>query len=72
MYSNYKSKEEKKIEYNLFVLLEKYTKYVYQILEKLKIEILDIPYNKYFQNHIMCVISCATNKLNTKIAYNSN
>lgn len=71
-YSDFKVKEEKKIEYNLFVLLEKYTKYVYQILEKLKIEILDIPYNKYFQNHIMCVISCATNKLNTKIAYNNN
>lgn len=52
--------------------MEKYKKHLFKILVKIKLEIYDIPYNKYFQNHIMCVISCATNELNTKIAYNSN
>jgi hypothetical protein len=71
-FDNANSNEEKKIEYNLFVLLEKYKTYLYSILEKLKLEILNIPLNHYFQNHIMCVIGCAENKLNTKVAYNSN
>ena len=68
-YKPSKYNEEKKIEFNLCILIEKYKKYLFNILEKLKLEIYDIPYNKYFQNHIMCVISCATNELNTKIAY---
>lgn len=71
-YNPSKCNEDKKIEFNLFVLIEKYKKYLFAILEKLKLEIYDIPLNHYFQNHIMCVISCATNDLSTKIAYNSN
>ena len=71
-YTQYNFYENKKIEFNLLILIEKYKKHIFNILEKLKLEIYDIPFNKYFQNHIMCVISCATNELNTKIAYNSN
>jgi hypothetical protein len=71
-YSHLKCNQDKKIEYNLSILFEKYKKHLYIILEKLKIEIYNIPYNKYFQNHIMCVISCATNELNTKISYKIN
>ena len=67
-----KYNEEKKIEFNLLILIEKYKKYLFAILEKLKLEIYNIPLNHYFQNHIMCVISCATNELSTKIAYKSN
>ena len=65
----HKYNEDKKIEFNLCILMGKYKKYLFNILEKLKLEIYDIPYNKYFQNHIMCIISCANNELNTKISY---
>ena len=71
-YSPLQCGEDKKIEFNLLILIEKYKKYLFAILEKLKLEIYNIPLNHYFQNHIMCVISCATNELSTKIAYNGN
>lgn len=64
--------ETKEIKHNLDVLMFKYKKYGFELLSKLKLEIFDIPLNHCFQNHLMFVISCATNELNTKIAYNSN
>lgn len=62
----------KEVKYNFKILFDRYKKYIYDLLVNLKIEIDNIPLNKCFQNHLMMVISCATNDLNTKIAYHSN
>ena len=42
---------------------------IYYILEDLINEICYLPINRYYQNNISLVISCATNHLNTKIGY---
>ena len=57
---------------NINILLLKYKQYFFNDLDKLKIEIFNIPENKFFQNHIQFVIGVCNNELNTKIAYHSN
>jgi hypothetical protein len=65
-------KDTVEIRNNINILLLKYKKYFFNDLEKLKIEIYNIPENKFFQNHIQFVIGVCNNELNTKIAYHSN
>ena len=67
-----KFNEVNEIKHNLEILLIKYKTYLFDKLEKLKIEINNIPLSTYFQNHIQFVIGVCNNELNTKIAYSSN
>ena len=50
-------------------LYNNYKNFGFKILDKLKIEDLSIPLNKYFQCHLMFVMGVYTNELNTKVDY---
>jgi hypothetical protein len=54
---------------NLEIILLRYKKYVFAILDKLKKEIANLPLNKYFQNHSLFTMGVYEQKLNTKINY---
>jgi len=55
--------------HNFEILFNIYKDSIYYILEDLINEICYLPINRYYQNNISLVISCATNHLNTKIGY---
>ena len=59
----------KEILFNIEILFKKYTKYIYNIINDIVMEVKNLPLNRYYQNNISLVISCATNNLNTKINY---
>lgn len=54
---------------NLEIILARYKKYVFAILDKLKKEIVNLPLNQYFQNHSLFTMGVFEQKLNTKINY---
>ena len=54
---------------NIKMSFNNYKKFGFKILNKLKIEAMEVPINKYFQNHMMFVMGIYTNELNTKIDY---
>lgn len=54
---------------NLEIINIEYKKNIHNILNNLILEIHNLPLNRYYQNNISLVISCATNNLNTKINY---
>lgn len=57
------------INYNMNAFYNNYKNFGFKVLDKLKLEALSIPLNKYFQNHMMFVMGVYTNELNTKVDY---
>ncbi len=55
--------------YNLELLFNRYKYFVFNILDKLKNEIINLPLNKYFQNHMMFVMGIYETRLNTLIKF---
>jgi hypothetical protein len=66
---NFDKNKIKDINYNMNALYNNYKNFGFKILDKLKIEALSIPLNKYFQCHLMFVMGVYTNELNTKVDY---
>jgi hypothetical protein len=57
------------IMFNLETLINNYKSFGFKTLNKLKIELINIPLNPYFQNHLTFVMGMYTNELNTKIDF---
>ena len=57
--------------YNLEAILNNYRLFGFKILDKLKVEIINIPLNPYFQNNLTFVMGQYTNELNTKIDFDT-
>jgi len=57
------------IDNNIYSLFNNYKLFGFDILNKLKIEALEIPRCKYFQNHLTFVMGMMTNELNTKFDF---
>ena len=55
--------------YNLELLFERYKYSIFNILDKLKNEVMNLPLNKIFQNHLMFVMGVYETKLNTLINF---
>ena len=66
---NLDKKYTSEINYNMNAFYNNYKNFGFKILDKLKLEALSIPLNKYFQNHLMFVMGVYTNELNTKVDY---
>jgi hypothetical protein len=66
---NLDKKFTKEINYNMNAFFSNYKNFGFKVLNKLKLEALNIPLNKYFQNHMMFVMGIYTNELNTKVDY---
>jgi len=60
-------KDQIKIENNIKALFTNYKIFGFEILDKLKMETINIPFCKYFQNHLTFVMGIFDNELNTKI-----
>lgn len=54
---------------NIIAINYNYTKFGFKILDKLKIEIVNIPINKNFQNFLTFLLGIWEDELNTKIDY---
>ena len=67
---NFDKKYQNEIIYNINAIFNNYKLFGFKILDKLKIEAIHIPLNKYFQNHLMFVMGQYQNEINTKIKYN--
>jgi hypothetical protein len=55
--------------YNLEILFNRYKYSIFNILDKLKNEVINLPLNKIFQNHSMFVMGVYETKLNTLINF---
>lgn len=66
---NLEKKYISEINYNMNAFYNNYKNFGFNVLDKLKMEALSIPLNKYFQNHLMFVMGVYTNELNTKVDY---
>lgn len=55
--------------YNLECIINNYKIFGFKVLNKLKIEAINIPLNSYFQNNLTFVLGQYTNELNTKIDF---
>ena len=55
--------------YNLELLFDRYKYSIFNILDKLKNEVMNLPLNKIFQNHLMFVMGVYETKLNTLINF---
>jgi hypothetical protein len=55
--------------YNLELLFDRYKYSIFNILDKLKNEVINLPLNKIFQNHLMFVMGVYETKLNTLINF---
>jgi hypothetical protein len=55
--------------YNLELLFDRYKYSVFSILDKLKNEVMNLPLNKIFQNHLMFVMGVYETRLNTLINF---
>ena len=55
--------------YNLELLFDRYKYSIFDILDKLKNEVINLPLNKIFQNHLMFVMGVYETKLNTLINF---
>lgn len=58
------------INLNIKALNHNYEKFGFNILDKLKHEIINLPSSKIFQNYLTFVMGQYNNELNTKIDYN--
>tara|TARA_A100001015_G_scaffold321540_1_gene452844 strand:+ start:4233 stop:5975 length:1743 start_codon:yes stop_codon:yes gene_type:complete len=56
---------------NIEAINNNYVNFGFNILDKLKIEIINLPASKVFQNYLTFVMGQYTNELNTKIDYNN-
>jgi len=59
----------KNILFNLETLFNNYKSFLFKALDKLKVELIDLPINPYFQNHLTFTMGMYTNELNTKIDF---
>ena len=66
---NDKLQFKKQILFNLETLINNYKSFVFKSLDRLKVELLELPINPYFQNHLTFVMGMYTNELNTKIDF---
>jgi hypothetical protein len=55
--------------YNLELLFNRYKYSIFDILDKLKNEVINLPLNKIFQNHLMFVMGVYETRLNTLINF---
>jgi len=55
--------------FNLQSIINNYKSFVFTALDRLKVELLELPINPYFQNHLTFVMGMYTNELNTKIDF---
>jgi len=55
--------------YNLEILFDRYKYSIFSILDKLKDEVMNLPLNKIFQNHLMFVMGVYETRLNTLINF---
>lgn len=60
------------IKYNLESFSNNYVEFGFNILDQLKIELINLPANKFFQNYLTFVMGRYTNELNTKVDYNNS
>lgn len=68
---NFSQNHIENIKYNLQVLFNNYKIFGFDILDKFKIEAVNLPLNKYFQNHLTFTMGIYTNELNTMIDFTS-
>ena len=68
---NFLEEHLEKIKYNLQVIFNNYKIFGFDILDKFKIEAINLPLNKYFQNHLTFTMGIYTNELNTMIDFTS-
>ena len=66
---NLDKKMTPEINHNMNAFYSNYKNFGFKVLDKLKLEAMSIPLNKYFQNHLMFVMGVYTNELNTKVDY---
>jgi hypothetical protein len=59
------------ITHNIMALFNNYTSFGFKVLDRLKMDALGIPLNKYFQNHLMFVTGIYDHELSTKVNYES-
>jgi hypothetical protein len=66
---NKKLEYRSNIMYNLETLFNNYKAFLFKALDKLKLELIELPINPYFQNHLTFTMGMFTNELNTKIDF---
>ena len=66
---NRKLEHRKNILFNLETFFNNYKSFLFKALDKLKVELIDLPINPYFQNHLTFTMGMYTNELNTKIDF---
>jgi hypothetical protein len=66
---NKKLEYRKNILFNLETLFNNYKSFLFKALDKLKVELIELPINPYFQNHLTFTMGMYTNELNTKIDF---
>ncbi len=66
---NKKLEYRKNIMYNLEAFFNNYKSFLFKAIDKLKIELLGLSINPYFQNHLTFTMGMYTNELNTKIDF---
>jgi hypothetical protein len=66
---NYDKKFITEIVHNITALFNNYKNFGFKILDRLKLDALSIPLNKYFQNHLMFVMGQYQHELSTKINF---
>jgi hypothetical protein len=65
----YNLEDNNSSKYNLELLFNRYKYSIFNILDKLKNEVTNLPLNKIFQNHLMFVMGVYETKLNTLINF---
>jgi hypothetical protein len=66
---NYNMEYRNDIMFNLETLFNNYKSFLFKAFDKLKIELMELPINPYFQNHLTFTMGMYTNELNTKIDF---
>ncbi len=60
------------IDYNINSFVNNYKNFGFNILDKLKNELINLPANKLFQNYLTFVMGVYTNELSTKVDYTNS
>ena len=68
---NYDKKFINEVIHNITALFNNYVSFGFKVLDRLKMDALGIPLNKYFQNHLMFVTGIYDHELSTKVNYES-
>jgi hypothetical protein len=68
---NYDKKFINEVIHNITALFNNYISFGYKVLDRLKMDALGIPLNKYFQNHLMFIVGTYQIELSTKVNYES-